>query len=200
MGPAHPWDWALRFALGLVALGLALAVSAKLADWRDLHRIRRRWRFEMDAPAAYPLDCDPWITPEEDPVQRILLTLHNTERTARGLPALTLDVTLIRAAAVIAVDNAERDRMSHQAADGSWPWHRAERCGFSGVEVAENLCRQPFTPGHNTRTPEWAVEGWMASPGHRANLLGDSNRVGFAMRDAASRNRYWVAVYGRVPS
>jgi uncharacterized protein YkwD len=125
-----------------------------------------------------------------------LLARHNRERERAGRPPLELDERLSAAARVQARDCARRNRMSHRGGDGSGPGDRIGREGLAWSRCAENAAKQPRPPagwpGGDPRTPEWAMDGWMASRGHRANLLGPYTRMGAAFADGTDGTRYWV--------
>lgn len=88
----------------------------------------------------------------------------NAERAAKGLPALSTDPRLTRAAQAHAQDMAARGYFSHTAPDGSTPKARAERAGYRACLIAENISQgYPTVAG--------AMAGWMASKGHRDNIL-----------------------------
>lgn len=127
------------------------------------------------------------------------ITAMNAERREAGLSNLGRDDRLCRAAQMQADDCARRDVLSHIGPDRSLVCDRANMVGYSWRAIAENAAQQPKAPpgwpGGDVRTPEWAVDGWMQSPGHRANLLGPYTQVGAAYADAASGTRYWIACF-----
>ncbi|MBX6313486.1 MAG: CAP domain-containing protein [Isosphaeraceae bacterium] len=127
-----------------------------------------------------------------------LLELHNAQRARAGLDPMILDDRLSAAALVQARDCARRDRLTHHGSDGSGPGERIARAGVAWSRCAENAAQQPRPPRGwpgDPRTPEWAMEGWMKSRGHRANLLGPYQRMGAAFADADNGTRYWVVVF-----
>jgi uncharacterized protein YkwD len=63
-----------------------------------------------------------------------------------------------------ACDNAARASTSHQGSDGSDLSERLRRGGIQAQLAAENT-------GLGFTSPESAFAWWMASPGHRANIL-----------------------------
>jgi uncharacterized protein YkwD len=150
-------------------------------------------RMEAQAPA-------PGFTGDQAEAVARLLVLHNQERLQRGLKPLSMDDRLSAAARLQATDCARRNRLTHRGGDGSGPGERASRQGFGWARIAENAAMQPRPPAGwpgDPRTPEWAVEGWMKSRGHRANLLGPFDRMGAAFADANNGTRYWVVVFAR---
>lgn len=107
-----------------------------------------------------------------------LLDSINEERERHSLPRLREALCLTNAAAVHAQHMASSGRLSH---DG-FP-SRLGACGYrSGGEVV--ACGQ--------LTPDEAVAAWLASPGHRRQLLSVSHRV----CGVGSTAGYWVAIFG----
>ncbi len=101
--------------------------------------------------------------------QRATLCLVNARRAEAGLAPLSSSATLTRAALAHSEDMGERRFFAHDAPDGTEPAERIAAAGYprTGVSVGENLAWGEETAG----TPEEFVEGWMNSPGHRANIL-----------------------------
>ena len=119
-----------------------------------------------------------------------LLALHNAERAKAGLPPLGLDATLTGAARAFAAELARRDVITHEGLDGSSPWDRIYAAGYPRVAVGENAAQ-------GQDTPAFAVQCWMESSGHRANILGRQYaRVGFGYAASAKGTPYWIADFG----
>ena len=83
---------------------------------------------------------------------------------------------------------------SHQGKDGSQVGERASRAGYAWQHIGENIAS-------GMRSPEEAVAGWVASPGHCANLMSPGFTEmgsGFAQsRDAETGIVFWTQVFGR---
>ena len=114
---------------------------------------------------------------------RALLCLHNRERRAHGLGALRRSGTLTRAARRHAGDMARRHYFDHLSRRGRSPFDRASRAGYGGrrVTVGENLYYR-LVP---LPTPSQVMAAWMASPGHRQQILNPGFRelgIGTVMR------------------
>ena len=125
--------------------------------------------------------------------ERTLVDLANAERAVRGLPLLEMDVRLMQAAQRHSDDMAAHDFLSHTGSDGSDPSERIEAAGYLDWDWwGENA-------GAGYPTPESVVAGWLASAGHRANLLSpvfDHVGVGYAERAGTRYGRYWTQVFG----
>lgn len=88
-------------------------------------------------------------------------------------------------------DMAERNYFAHAAPDGSMARERAERAGFDWQRIAENIAT-------GQGSPKQVVSGWLASPGHCANVMQpDFTQMGaayFVKRDGP-RTIYWTQVF-----
>lgn len=92
-----------------------------------------------------------------------LFALINRERTSRGLRAVTWDPVAHRFARAHAAEMATGGYVGHQAPDGALLPARVARAGIKSAQVWENV-------GHASGAGEAHV-AFVASPGHRANLL-----------------------------
>jgi uncharacterized protein YkwD len=107
--------------------------------------------------------------PRPRPAERALLNAMNAARTARDLPALRLSPALIRPARAHSAALAREGRLEHEGPGGAPFWQRLVEAGYpANRAMAENLA---LVPGCGTATAVEAVRLWLASPGHRANLL-----------------------------
>jgi hypothetical protein len=139
---------------------------------------------------------------EPDANERAVITQANAFRRSQGLGALQLQPQLQSAAAGFAAYMARTDRYGHQA-DGREPAQRVEAEGYDHCLVDENIAFEyrsvPFEPGE---LPGRFVQGWIHSPGHRANLLDSAavdTGVGIAQSPRSGR-WYAVQVFGRPQS
>ena len=97
--------------------------------------------------------------------------LVNAERARRGLGALTRDDRLDVAARRHARDMVARQYFAHRSPEGRHSSDRIRSAGYlasaSAWVVGENLAWGTY----DRATPRAIVAAWMASPGHRANIL-----------------------------
>lgn len=108
-----------------------------------------------------------------------LLSDTNTQRVSNGLSPLKLNEKLDSAAQANADDMAARDYWSHYTPDGNPPWVWVTNQGYSYQKLGQNLAAG-FSDEQAT------IDGWMASPPHRENLLDpDFNQVGFGYANIA---------------
>ncbi len=105
-------------------------------------------------------------------VDAATLCLVNRERTSRGERALRANSDLQRAATTHSAEMASGDYFDHIAPSGSTPLMRMRATGYIfsthiGYAIGENIAWGTLW----LATPKAIVAGWMASPGHRANIL-----------------------------
>ena len=99
-----------------------------------------------------------------------------------------------RAAKAHAEDMEGRGYFSHSTPEGWSPSRRLSLTGASGYSaVGENIAvGQP--------TPQDVMADWMASSGHRANILNASyTHLGVGVAERAGGGPYWVQVFLRRP-
>ncbi len=116
--------------------------------------------------------------------------LGNLARRDNGAPPLRWNLQLTHAARWFSWDSTENRPSGfcgHQDTLGGWPGDRALAFGYLGSAGAENaFC--------GFVSPEYAINGWMNSPGHRANLLNTGHReIGLGYYQRASDGRGYVA-------
>ncbi len=117
-----------------------------------------------------------------------VLARVNAARAAGGLPAVQANPRVMAAAQKHACDVAAAGQLSHTGSDGSSLTARLGREGVLGVAAVENA-------GQGYPTPAAAVAGWLASPGHRANLFNPRvGRFGAGVADDAFGRRVWILV------
>jgi uncharacterized protein YkwD len=127
-------------------------------------------------PAAVNSTCpDSYLAPNEEDLGRIraaTLCLVNRERTGHGESPLAPSGRLEQAAQGHTEDMAFHDYFEHVGPGGDTLLTRLRAAGYIyseriGYEIGENI-------GFGTlwlATPHAIVAAWMASPGHRANIL-----------------------------
>jgi len=119
-----------------------------------------------------------------------VLSLTNGERGAAGCPALTADAQLGAAAKRHNDEMARTGNFSHTGADGSTPAQRVTDAGYTYRATAENIAM-------GQGTAEEVVGAWMASEGHRANILNCELRdLGVAFTTDAGGRTYWTQEFG----
>ena len=141
---------------------------------------------EQPAPEPEPTPApEPAPTPSTDYLQRVL-DLVNQNRAAEGLAPLTLNAELCSNAGVRAIEIV--NTFSHTRPDGT-------SC-FTAITVSYWSAGENIAAGY--ASPEEVVQGWMDSPGHRANIMSpDYTQLGVGYYyDANSVYRYhWVQLF-----
>jgi hypothetical protein len=118
--------------------------------------------------------------------------LVNKERVDHGLPPLGYDGTLAASAKIHAMDLSLCDFFAHDSLDGTSFFQRCAENGYGGTCTGENI-------GGGQTSPEAVVAAWMASPGHRENILYPHHTemgIGYFVGDGGY-SRYWVKHLGR---
>jgi hypothetical protein len=87
----------------------------------------------------------------------------------------------------------DNDYWAHIAPDGTTPWSFIDDAGYVYIKAGENLA-------YGFATSSGTVDGWMNSPGHRANILDEEfEEVGFGILDGPNfqddENTVVVAIY-----
>jgi uncharacterized protein YkwD/stress response protein SCP2 len=120
-----------------------------------------------------------------------VVSLTNAERAGAGLAPLVTDARLTAAAQAHSADMVARDFYSHTTPEGREPWDRAAAAGATHRGIGENIaCGQ--------RTPAEVVQGWMNSPGHRANILKpEFTHIGIGYATGSRAGTYWTQLFGR---
>jgi len=122
--------------------------------------------------------------------------LTNIERAKHGFPALIWHDNLAAASRALSEDIMRNNLgthtgSGHTGSDDSTARQRIERAGVTnGRYWSENI-------SYGRRTPEAVVDGWMNSPGHRANILNSSPThlgVGLIQRPEGSNARFSIYV------
>ncbi|MFJ4143631.1 CAP domain-containing protein [Pseudomonas sp. NPDC089734] len=130
-----------------------------------------------------------------------LLELVNTARTqprrcgAQSFAAttsLSWNTSLAAAAESHTRSMANGNFFDHKGRDGSTPGDRAELAGYIGQQIGENIAA-------GQDTIQKVVDGWLASPGHCANLMNPGFRelgAAYAIDPKSDAGIYWTAVLG----
>lgn len=125
--------------------------------------------------------------------ERQIARCVDKKREQHGLPALRVSSAMTKAAQYHAKNMAAHDFFDHIDTDGNGPVERVAMFTHRKWIVGENI-------GAGYRDGQKACQGWMASSGHRANILDphyDAFGVGFA--SGGSMGKYYVQVFGERP-
>ena len=122
--------------------------------------------------------------------RQALLGIHNNIRSENGLPALKEDGRLSIAAQKHAQWLALSTTISHAGPNGNNVGDRVTNEEYPWRSAGENIAL-----GHKSVLE--VMEGWVNSPGHYENILGDFQDVGIGMAKNRRGRRVWVVVFGR---
>jgi uncharacterized protein YkwD len=203
-------------AAGYRATHTSLMTSSNVTNDKDLARdLARRSCEELSDPAvrdigilrrgqqAWILLAAPFATPEladEKEVRQRVLELTNEARSrARRcgpkpfppVPPLTLSSKLTRAAIEHSQDMARHNEFEHEGSDGSTPPQRATRAGYAWRTVGENIAA-------GSTSAEEVMQGWLASPGHCANLMDPrftETGIGYVVDARSKSGVYWTQMF-----
>ncbi len=126
-------------------------------------------------------------------LERRAFDLVNAERNARGEAPLVWDAELSRMARQHSMDMARSGFLDHRGPDGRDMADRARAMGIRGWRVlGENIA---FNQGFDDPSA-FAVQRWMGSTQHRANILnGQFTRTGIGVARAADGSIYFTQVF-----
>jgi uncharacterized protein YkwD len=121
-----------------------------------------------------------------------VVQLVNQQRAAAGCAPMTVNAQLTTAAQLHSQDQAARTTMSHVGGDGSTFDQRILRTGYRADAMAENVAF-----GYPTAAA--VMDGWMNSPGHRANILNCALKgIGVGVATGPDGLLYWTQDFGSV--
>ena len=157
---------------GCIVIPIPLSVSAGNVV------VGQRWPAEP-APGPAPASAHCASPARANAQIAQLVNLVNAERRAAGLGAVRPSARLAQVAHAHACDNAAHSSYSHVGSDGAQLGQRLTRGGYHMRLAAENT-------GWGFDTPERAMNFWMNSPHHRANiLLRGITEIGIGLADGA---------------
>ena len=149
---------------------------------------------------ALVLACGAVTVRAETPEGQVL-NLINKERAKVGCPDLVANPQLMEAAELHSRDMAQSNFYAHEGLDGKNPGDRMRAQGYRSGTWGENIAAGYKSAGE-------AVNGWMASAGHRKNILNCRfTETGIGMTHQSDDQKlagqqyplftYWVNVFAR---
>jgi uncharacterized protein YkwD len=137
---------------------------------------------------SHPLAAAAGAPAKNVAAENLAVKLTNAQRAQHGCSALRVDVHLVTAARQHSRDMRVRHYFDHNTPDGKTPWDRIKADGYS-QPGAENIAM-------GYATSQAVVNGWMNSPGHRANILNCSLKaVGIGV-EYGSGGPWWTQDFG----
>lgn len=120
--------------------------------------------------------------------ESLAVQLTNAQRALHGCSALRVDSRLRTAARAHSKDMRVRHYFEHNSLDGRTPWDRIKAAGYS-TPGAENIAM-------GYASAKAVVDGWMNSPGHRANILNCSLKaIGIGV-EYGTGGPWWTQDFG----
>lgn len=122
----------------------------------------------------------------DEALERKILELTNAERKKYGLGELVWNEELAALARAHSSDMAERGFFGHNNPDGKTPFDRMKDAKINYIAAAENIAA-------GQASPENAMEAWMNSDGHRANILNPKlKELGVGIARGGEYGIYWT--------
>ncbi len=121
-----------------------------------------------------------------------IATLTNSERRQAGLAPFAISPLLMRAAQLHADQMASAGEMAHVLPGSRYPepQDRLAAVGYRWQAYAENVA-------YGQGSPASALNSWMGSSGHRANILNPGlTEIGAALARGSDGRPYYVQVFG----
>jgi uncharacterized protein YkwD len=120
--------------------------------------------------------CPPGINYTEEEAEELIIVLINDERQEQepSLSTLSEDPLLTGLAWEHSISMVENNFFSHDRYPGDRPFSYGQPYGTVRGENIAMIPTRQYIPGPYLSLQEvceWAVSEWMASPGHRANIL-----------------------------
>jgi uncharacterized protein YkwD len=128
-----------------------------------------------------------------NPLENNLTFESNQARRRNGVEPLAYDQALALAARQHAREMSQLNYFAHQSPnpENATVRDRVKRAGSAALAVGENLA----LIGNSATLAQDAVQGWLDSPGHRANLLNpDFTHVGHGLATSSDGSVYIVQV------
>lgn len=137
----------------------------------------------------------PAVLPDIPTVEAAIVEMTNAYRGRQQLAGLKPNDALAAAARAYAAFLAKSGEFSHTA-DGRGAGERIASTGYSWCQVGENLAMHVDSRGFRAEVlAERAVEGWINSPGHRANMVApDVTEIGVGVASAPGRDPKFISV------
>lgn len=134
------------------------------------------------APAAAPTTSTYTVSAYE----REVVALVNEIRSGYGLSALSINTRLSEIARMKSQDMHDKGYFSHTSPTYGSPFDMMKQFGITYRTAGENIAM-------GYRTPQAVVDGWMNSPGHRANIL-NTTFTSIGVGYVADGN-YWTQMF-----
>lgn len=189
----------LAVAVGLfIAVGFLIATRLKQTP-HQLAQIKKVADLPISEIEKEVITPPPLRTQQEAPKAVLthsgVITWTNVQREGNGLKPLAENPNLNVAAELKVQDMFAKQYFAHEGPDGKGAGDWVKIAGYEFIAVGENLALGNFGDD------QALVQAWMASPGHRANILnGKFTEIGVAVSKGKFEGKTtWLAVqvFGR---
>lgn len=161
------------------------AISKPVADTARAEAPVAPVQAEQPLTQAAPAQAEPARASFGSYEQQVV-DLVNKERAAVGLPSLQMNSKLSGVAEKKAEDLRDQNYFAHQSPTYGSPFDMMKQFGISYTAAGENIAK-------GQRTPESVMDGWMNSPGHKANILNANfTEIGVGYVTDSGGTTYWV--------
>ncbi|MFF5974674.1 CAP domain-containing protein [Streptomyces sp. NPDC012769] len=141
-----------------------------------------------EAPVSSPSAVTRSLSSRATAAEAEVVRLVNVERAQVGCGPVRSDAGLASLAGALSADMAARGFFDHTDPDGASPWSRAAKAGITNLG-AENIARGQVDAAA-------VMKSWMASDGHRANILNcDYKELGVGVH-FADGGPWWTQDFG----
>lgn len=199
----------LLILVGIILFGLGLSENAS-AQTTYLYTVKQgdtMWKIAVSQQVGVTeiIEANPRISnpnriypgqkiniPNYDYVKQMehqVIQLTNQERAKFGLAPLRPNWELSRVARFKSQDMRDRNYFSHQSPIYGSPFQMMKSFGLGYSYAAENIAA-------GQKDPRSVVEGWMNSPGHRANILNANlKEIGVGWASGGQWGNYWTQMF-----
>jgi uncharacterized YkwD family protein len=123
--------------------------------------------------------------------QKSVVSLVNKERAAAGLSPLTENTELDKIATLKSEDMVKMNYFSHTSPTYGSPFEMLSQFGVGYSAAGENIA-------YGQATPAEVMNGWMNSPGHKANILNvNFTQIGVGIAKKSNGQLYWTQTFTR---
>jgi uncharacterized protein YkwD len=177
----------LIIALGSVFIFWESVFKTKIISEKELPSLIEEFKEKITAPPPLVLEVH---FPQSFLTKDGIIQWTNKQRIERGLPQLKENSELNSSAALKIQDMLAKQYFAHISPDGTSVGDLVKSVGYEFIAIGENLALGDF------ENDEKLVQSWMASEGHRANILNSQYReIGVAVFKGEFKGRLtWLAV------
>lgn len=187
-------------AIFIILIGLGLVFRNQILDFYSILttkflEIRKDITGFLKEEIGKEISLPPPLRSEEDYSEASLteegvIEWTNMQREQNGLPPLRENLKLDASAQAKVDDMFKNQYFAHQSPSDEGVGDLAEKFNYKFIAIGENLALGNF------KNDEALVQAWMASPGHRANILNSSyQEIGVAVKKGIFEGETtWLAV------